>query len=371
LESTGGAPLLAALGDFIARELPAHQSEWGTAKTFDARVAWQRRLATERFVALSWPEDHGGRALSIADRLRCEQELALAGAPTPAGTLGLNNVGPTLIRFGTPEQQRHLPAIRDTSEIWCQGFSEPDAGSDLASLRAQAAAVDDGFEITGRKVWTTNGLHATHCMLLARTDLNAPAHRGISAFLLPLDSDGIERRPIRQMDGEAEFAEITFDQVRVGPSALLGPLHEGWRVTMTTLSFERAGVISEAALIERDVVAELRQVEGDLSRGCIDQFVALYVRARALSLLGARALAGLEAGGQPGPEHSLIRLAQSTLRQELAEATFRARGVSAIAGEVPDIARDLLTSRSVTIAAGTTEVLKNVLAERVLGLPKG
>ncbi|MCU1456120.1 MAG: hypothetical protein JWL73_212 [Actinomycetia bacterium] len=362
--------LLEELSDFIEQELPAHRSEWGDARSFEARAAWQRRLATRRFVALSWPEEFGGRALTIADRLRCEQELALAGAPTPAGTLGLNNVGPTLIAFGSPSQQEHLPRILDTREVWCQGFSEPDAGSDLASLRTVAKVVDEGFEINGRKVWTTNGLHATHCMLLARTAPDAPAHRGISVLLMPLELRGIERRPIRQMDGGAEFAEITFDDVFVSRDALLGPLNEGWRVTMTTLSFERAGVISEAALLERDVTEELRERGSTMHRQSRNEYVSLYIEARILSLLGTRALADLRAGGQPGPQHSLIRLAQSSLRQRLAAAQFRAAGPEAIAGGAPEVTRAFLTSPSVSIAAGTREVLKNVVAERVLGLPK-
>jgi alkylation response protein AidB-like acyl-CoA dehydrogenase len=362
--------LLEELNAFIVRELPAHQLEWGNSSSFDARVAWQRRLASGRFLPLSWPVEHGGRALPIQDRLRCEQALALAGAPVPAGTLGLNNVGPTLIAFGTPEQQTHLPRIVDASEIWCQGFSEPDAGSDLASLRTAAHLVDDVFEITGHKVWTTNGLQATHCLLLARTDAALPKHHGISVLLVTLDSPGIERRSIRQMDGGEEFAEVFFDKVRVPRDSLLGPLHDGWRVVLTTLSYERAGVISEAPLLEREVNKDLARLNGHSSPLQVDELMSLYIESRVLTFLGARALATLSNGRPPGPEHALIRLAQSSLRQRLAEARFRSGGLAVTGGQGLEVERALLTARSVSIAAGTREVLKNVVAERVLGLPR-
>jgi alkylation response protein AidB-like acyl-CoA dehydrogenase len=360
----------AELRAFLDDELPAHQEQYGDRQDFEARRAWQRRLASARWVGLSWPEAYGGRALPIARRLECELEMALRGAPTPAGVLGLNNVGPSLIAFGSPDQQRHLAAILDGGEIWCQGFSEPDAGSDLASLRTTAIVDGDGFVIAGRKIWTTNGLDATHCMLLVRTDPVAPKHRSISALLLSLDRPGIERRPIRQMDGSQEFAEMTFDDVRVPPSALLGPLHDGWRVTMTTLAHERAGVISQAALLERDVLAEIGQWMGTADAVLRQELTQRYIDGRVLGLMGSRALSRLASGETPGPEHSLIRLAQGRLRQRLSEVRMDAIGVSAVAGGADAVTREFLAARSASIAAGTREVLKNIVAERVLGLPR-
>jgi 3-oxochol-4-en-24-oyl-CoA dehydrogenase len=366
--------LLDELRAFLAQNMPGHRAEFGDDDTFAARVAWQRRLAAGRWVGLPWPAEHGGRALPVAERLRCELEMALAGTPPLAGPLGVANVGPTLIQWGTPDQQRHLPAILDASEIWCQGFSEPDAGSDLAGLRTAAVVEDGAFVITGRKIWTTNGNEATHCMLLARTDRDAPKHRGISALLVPMDAPGVGRTPIRQMDGGAEFAELTFDRVRVGRDALVGPLHDGWRVTMTTLAHERAGVISQAALLERDVLRAVRGMAGrgdELGRAELAQ---RYIEGRVLGLLGQQALADLAGGGQPGPYHSLIRLAQGLLRQRLADTRVRLEGMAAVAGtgvEPGGSGRELLSARSASIAAGTREILKNVLAERVLGLPRG
>jgi alkylation response protein AidB-like acyl-CoA dehydrogenase len=358
---------------FLASELPDHRRAFPDDRSFPSRVAWQRRLADARWAALSWPRELGGRALSIAQRLRCELEMALADAPQLAGQLGVYNVGPTLIAWGTDEQRSHLPKINRAEEIWCQGFSEPDAGSDLAGLRTSAVPAGDGFVVSGRKVWTTNGMEASHCLLLARTDPDAPKHKGISAFLVPLDLPGIERRPIVQMDGGRDFAEMTFDGVRVERSWLLGPLNDGWTVTMTTLSHERAGVISQAALLERDVTRALESVRGTVDPVLRDDLARRFIEGRVLGMLGARALTELSRGGQPGPQHSIIRLSQGLLRQRLAETRARASGPAAVAWppDAPDpVGREVLTSRSSTIAAGTREVLKNVVAERVLGLPR-
>ena len=178
--------------------------------------------------------------------------LAARGAPPIAGLLGVHNVGPTLIAHGSEAHHLHLKPILQGEEIWCQGFSEPDAGSDLASLRTYAETSISGYVLNGRKVWATNGMDATHCMVLARTDREAPAHRGNSVLLVALNTPGVERRPIRQMDGAAEFAELTFDDVILAGDALVGTLNEGWRITMSTLSHERAGVISQAGGLESD-----------------------------------------------------------------------------------------------------------------------
>jgi alkylation response protein AidB-like acyl-CoA dehydrogenase len=283
--------------------------------------------------------------------------------------LGVNNVGPTLIAYGTPNQQRHLAAILSGDELWCQGFSEPDAGSDLASMRTRARVDGDRFVLTGSKVWTTNGMEATHSLVLARTDPAARPHKGISALLVPLDLEGVTRSPIVQIDGGADFAQLTFDDVELGGEALLGPLHGGWQLTMMTLAFERAAVISQIGDLERDITQAI-----DRHRGCGDktlrlELVSRYIEGRVLGFMGARALESLRNGQAPGAEQSLIRIAQSRLRQRLALTRVRGAGMAAIAGLEPALASELLASRSVTIAAGTTEILKSVVAERVLGLP--
>ena len=357
--------------EFLAEALPRFRSTWGDDTSFDARLAWQRILDEGGWVAPTWPVEAGGRGLGTADRVAYEELLAASGAPQIAGTLGVKNVGPAIAVWGTEAQRAHLPRILSGDELWCQGFSEPDAGSDLASLRTRAELHGDEFVITGEKVWTTNGLRATHCELLARTDPDAAKHAGISALLIPLDLPGIERRPIRQLTGDAEFAAMTFDDVRVPVDALLGPLHEGWKVTTTTLAHERSGIAMFATRHEQEVVDLVRAQRGRaLDPVRRDALVRRYVEARIIGQLGRKILATLVAGGTPGPEQQVIKLAWSQAQQRLGELRLDLAGAGGVIGEDPDAAFAFLQARSSTIAAGTTEVMKNLLAERVLGLPR-
>jgi len=292
-----------------------------------------------------------------------------------AGTLGTKNVGPTIIAWGTETQQRHLPRILAGDELWCQGFSEPDSGSDLAGLRARAIVDGDEFVVNGEKIWTTNGLRATHCELLVRTDPEAPKHKGISVLLTELDRPGIERRPIRQMNGRADFAAISFCDVRIPRSNLLGPMNDGWRVTTTTLAHERSGVAMFATRLEQEIVdyvGELSRTGGGdaMSPVLRDEVVQRYIEGRIVGAMGRKTLSTLIAGGQPGPEQQVIKLAWSLLRQRLGETRVAVSGFPAVAGLDPEACDDFVGSRSATIAAGTTEIVKNLLAERVLGLPR-
>jgi 3-oxochol-4-en-24-oyl-CoA dehydrogenase len=363
----------AELRAFLAEAMPRLRRDWADIGTFDARLAWQRILHEQRWAAPAWPVEQGGRGLDPADRVRCDAELAAVGAPTVAGILGINNVGPTLAAWGDAAQKASLPRILDGNEVWCQGFSEPDAGSDLAALKASAQVSEDEFVVNGQKVWTSYGMQATHCMLLVRTDPSAAKHAGISVLLVPMDTPGIDRRPLRQITGEEEFAEVFFTDVRVPRSALLGPLHDGWRVTMTTLGFERAGVIAMAAKLETEVLDAVRALAGraadPLSRA---ELVDRYVEARIVGLLGQRALAQLEAGAPPGPAQSVIKFAWSQATQRLSETSLAMEGAYGLVGGRDGAAgTPFLRGRAATIAAGTTEVMRNILAERVLGLPKG
>jgi alkylation response protein AidB-like acyl-CoA dehydrogenase len=354
---------------YLEKVVPAYRAQWGAGTSFEAALAWQRLLAEGGWAAPSWPVEAGGRGLGVVERVACDAELARVDGPMAAGVLGLQNVGPALILFGNDEQKASLPRILSGEEIWCQGFSEPGAGSDLAALSTRAVIDGDDFVVNGQKIWTSAGMHATHMMLLARTDPAAAKHRGISVLLVPMDTPGIERRPLRQLTGEAEFAEVFFTDVRVPRSALLGPLHDGWRVTMTTLGYERSGVISMAARLQREVeqlVTGLR-VEDPLLR---DEVVRRWIDARLTGLLGARALAGMGEGGRPGAEQSVIKFAWSRATADLGETLLRLQGSDGLLAGDPAVFR-FLSSRSSTIAAGTTEVMKNLLAERVLGLPKG
>jgi alkylation response protein AidB-like acyl-CoA dehydrogenase len=360
------------LAAFLGEALPRFRSEWGDDDSFEAHLAWQKVLAEGHWVAPAWPVEHGGRGLGSADQIACEEVVAASGAPMIAGTLGVKNVGPTIAIWGTPEQKTHLSRILDGTEIWCQGFSEPDIGSDLAGLRTRAVLDGDQFVINGEKIWTSSGLRATHMQLLARTDPSAAKHKGISALLIPLDVAGIDRRPIRQMDGKAEFAAMAFDNVRVPSSALLGPINEGWRVTMTTLAYERSGVAVFATRLEDETMRFVERLRAapPLDPVLRDEIVRRYIDGRVLGLLGRKVLAALVAGKQPGPEQSIIKLAWSLARQRLAEAEFAVAGIAATGGLAPEVTQAFLTSRSATIAAGTTEVMKNILGERVLGLPR-
>ncbi|GAA3526949.1 acyl-CoA dehydrogenase family protein [Amycolatopsis ultiminotia] len=363
----------AELRAYLESVVPAYRAEWGDGRSFVAALAWQRLLADGGWAAPSWPVWAGGRGLEVVDRVQCDAELARVDAPMPAGVLGLNNVGPALILFGDTGQRESLPRILRGEEIWCQGFSEPEAGSDLAGLRTRAELVGDdgaaGFVVNGQKVWTSAGMQGTHLMLLVRTDPAAPKHRGISVLLVPMDSAGIERRPLRQITGESEFAEVFFTDVQVPRTALLGPLHGGWRVTMATLGYERSGVLSLAAGLQREVerlVPGLR-VSDPLLR---EEILRRWMDARLTGLLGARALAALGEGGKPGAAQSVIKAAWSRTTAELGETLLRVQGADGLLAGNP-AAQRFLRSRSSTIAAGTTEIMKNLLAEQVLGLPKG
>ena len=358
----------------MQRLLPLHRQKWGDDDSFAARLDWQATLHAVGWIAPHWPAEFGGRGLNIVDQVACDRVLAQYRAPDLAGVLGVNNVSPTLMRYGTPEQQAHLRGIQAGTEVWCQGFSEPGSGSDLASLRTRAVLDEDTgeFVINGEKIWTSEGMEADYCMLLVRTDPDARPHKGISALLVPMDSPGITRRPITQITGEGGFAQVFFDDVRVPRAALLGPLHEGWTVTMTTLSFERVGVIMMAGRLEQtilDVVAELAGRE--LDPGVRLELADRFAEARLLGLLGQRALGRIAEGGAPGAEHSVIKHAWSLAMQSVGASHLAALGLDGISGTPLTLAQAAyLRSRAATIAGGTTEIMRNILAERVLGMPR-
>lgn len=342
----------------------------GNSASFEEMLAAQQWLAAKGWVAPGWPVEHGGNGLAVGDRIACDAEYAAAGVPIPAGILGLANVGPALMEFGTPEQQASLPRILSGEEIWCQGFSEPGAGSDLAGLRTRAVATDDGFVINGQKVWTSHGMHATHCMLLVRTDSEAPKHKGISVLLVPMDAPGVERRPIRMISGDSEFAEVFFTDVHVPASALMGPLNGGWGVTVRTLVHERTGVLSRAASLEQRAkqIAVATQELDPLTR---DDVVRRYVEARVLGQLGRATLARGEAGEDTAGLQALIKLSWGLTDRALAETALDVAGLPAVTGLRDDLAWSWLFTRCSTIAAGTTEILKDLVATQVLGLPRG
>jgi alkylation response protein AidB-like acyl-CoA dehydrogenase len=351
--------------------VPRHRERWGDSDEWEGLLEFQRDLGTRGWSAPAWPVEIGGRGLGVEDQIACDAEFKHTNAPRRIAVFGVKNVGPTIAAVGTPEQKMHLQRILTADEVWCQGFSEPDAGSDLAGLRCRAELHGDHFVVNGTKIWTSIGLWATHCMLLVRTDPDAPAHRGISALLVPLDTPGITRNPIVQATGERDFAEMVFEDVEVPVSALLGPMHQGWGVTMSTLGYERAGVIEVSGNLITEIDGFLHSAAdaGRLSARDRDRGAAIYTRARILGWLGERSLLD-DGSGPSGGVAGLIKLAWSTLGQSFAEFGAQVDGLRGIAGDDMRSGDRLVASRSYTIAGGTTEVMRNIIGERSLGLPR-
>jgi alkylation response protein AidB-like acyl-CoA dehydrogenase len=334
---------------------------------FEAARAWHRTLHAAGYAGLSWPTEYGGRGGTAAQQVIFEEELGRLGLPGLSNQLGIFNVGPAIMTHGTPGQkQRYLPKILSAEEIWCQGYSEPGAGSDLASLRTKAVLDGDDFVVSGQKVWTTWGHHADWCQLLVRSEPEEPKHKGISCLLVDMHSPGVQVRPLRQISGGAEFNELFFDDVRVPAANLLGARGEGWGVAMATLANERAGVLTMHVRTSRQL-RELAALARERDKGADPLFRQRLgqcaIDARVLQLFSYWATSN--ARGFEGP---LAKLLWSELQQHIYELAFDVLGADAVADG--DWLRGLLDSRGMTIAAGTTEIQKNVLAERALGLPR-
>jgi alkylation response protein AidB-like acyl-CoA dehydrogenase len=338
---------------------------------------WNRMLADARYAAIAWPVEYGGRGAGIMEQVVFSEEMHRARAPGTLNPLGLSNIAPAIIEHGTEEQKRELlPRMLCGDDIWCQGFSEPDAGSDLASLKMSAVRDGDDFVVNGQKTWNTLGHAANWCELLVRTDPSAPKHRGISCLLVDMTLPGVEVRPLVTITGEREFNELFFTNVRVPGAALLGPLNEGWRVAMTTLAYER-GTVANLHLGLRSKVAELvalaKETSLGLGRSAADdpvlrrKLARVYLDAEYLKLIADRAISGALHGRAMGPESSIAKLVWSETEQHLCEVAGDVLGPDANRGRW---GRDAVYSRALTIAGGTTQVNKNILAQRILGLPR-
>ncbi len=345
----------------------------------DAHYAWrrayQRRLAEGGWAAVHWPPEHGGRGATLTQSAIYYEELGRSGAPLPANVLGLLLAGPTIMTWGTQEQQdRHLAPILTGEEIWCQGFSEPDAGSDLAALKTRAVQDGDEWVISGQKVWTSGAQYSKWCMLVARTDPAAPKkHQGLTYFLMDMEQPGIEVVPLRQITGEAEFNELFIDGARVPDSNVLGGVGNGWKVALTTLMNERSGLAFFLQVRMRQLLDQL--IAEAAARGLLedpvvaDRLGELHLKAEVLRLTALRGLTAIEQYGQPGPEGSLTKWMWSETNKQLTQFAADLLGPSALtAGD--RWAYELLRARGNSIEGGTTEVLKNIVAERVLGLPR-
>ncbi len=344
----------------------------------DPQYAWrkdfQRRMADAGLAAVHWPPEYGGRGATLTESAIFFEELGRSGAPLPANVLGLLLAGPTIMIWGTPEQkERHLAPILTADEIWCQGFSEPDAGSDLASLKTRAVKDGDDWLVTGQKVWTSGAQYSKWCMLVARTDFDAPKHKGLTYFLMDMDQPGIEVAPLRQITGEPEFNELFLDEVRIPGANVLGGVGNGWKVALTTLMNERAGLAFFLQVRLRQLLDKL--IDDAAGRGLLDDPVVadklgeLHLRAEVLRLTAYRGLTAIEKYGMPGPEGSLTKWMWSDTNQQLTQFAADLLGPEALQAGHP-WAYELLRARGNSIEGGTTEVLKNIVAERVLGLPK-
>ena len=348
---------------------------------------WQRELHGAGYVGIDWPVEHGGRGASIVEQVMLYEEMSRAEAPAPVNRSGLSMLGPTLMRHGTPAQQaRHLTRILTAEEIWCQGFSEPDAGSDLANLQTRAVLDGDFYVINGQKVWTSMAHVSDWGFFLVRTDPGAPKHKGITFILVDMKTPGISIRPLRQITGEAEFNEVFLENVRVPAANVVGTLNEGWGVALTTLAYERDVLtmirhISLRTALER-LIALARRTKRNGHTAADDpvlrqKIASLCVAERCLQLNGYRSLTRILKGLPPGPEGSTSKLFWSQVDQDLAEVATEVIGpysqIAAPSEWAPDEGQwefYALLARGSGIRAGTSEILRNILGERVLGLPK-
>jgi alkylation response protein AidB-like acyl-CoA dehydrogenase len=347
---------------------------------FDLLRTWDASVADAGWGAVSWPRAYGGRGATVLEQLVYAEETTAARAPMPLNVIGMNNIAPAIMEYGTEAQKRELlPRMVRADDIWCQGMSEPEAGSDLASLRTRAvrdgAGDDADFVVNGQKTWTSLGHRADWCQLYVRTDAEAPKHKGISCLIVDMRSPGIEVRPLVTLNGAADFAEVFFDDVRVPADALLGPRNGGWGVATTTLSHERAGaarLYSGVRLQLADLVAELAAHSVD-GRPALDNAATLRrlgelaVRVNYLELLCKRAISATLHGGDELGSASLAKSVWAELGQELAVLAYDVLGSHQVADRWSDYR---LSSRSLTIAGGTTQINKGITAVRVLGLPR-
>ncbi|RAY16249.1 acyl-CoA dehydrogenase [Actinomadura craniellae] len=378
--------LRAWLAETLPQLPPApDRDDWPARRAYD--TAWQARLHAAGYAGVDWPAEHGGLGASPTEQLIFLEETARARAPyVGANFVGLLHAGPTLIVAGTDEQRaRHLPRILRGEEVWCQGFSEPDAGSDLAALRTTAVRDGDHYVVNGAKVWTSHAEVADHCELLVRTDPAAPRHRGITWLILPMDAPGVRVRPLRTVVGSSEFSELILDDVRVPVADRVGAENDGWRVAMVTFSFERGTAFIGDVIESRNILAEVARLAratgtagGTLwdDPGLRREVGRLAAEVTGLWALARKNVSEAAAGMVPVQGASVFKLRFTESRQRIGDLAARVLGRASLAmSDLPGagngrLVEDRVNTLSFTIAAGTSQIQKNILAERVLGLPK-
>ena len=377
--------LAANLPDDLRPEKAAFLPE---AERISRLRAWQATLAEAHWVGITWPREYGGRAASIAEQIAYVEEMSRADAPEVVGSLGIGIVGPPILAYGTEEQkQRFARRILSADDVWCCGFSEPGAGSDLASLRTKALLDGDSFVVNGQKVWTTIAQHADWCMLFCRTDPDSTRRNGVSCLLVDMKSPGVTVRPLRQIGGQAEFNEIFFEDVRVPRENLLGELHQGWQIVTSALQNERGilYVVEMQILLTkgRDMLIRFARERGAHRDPLLRQSLAdVYLGVETFRHTCQRTLDKLLRMGMPGPEASIIKLHWTELTQAMPRLGMSILGPAGQLYDTPDpahpraigdgwIQRSFLMAPAASIASGTSEIMRGIVAMQVLGLPRG
>ncbi len=363
------------LRSWLASNQPGPEPvEGGEDAHYKWRRDWQRRLYDAGWAAPAWPTEYGGRGASLTESAIYFEEIGRARVPMAANVLGLLLGGPTLMVWGSDEQkERYLPPILSGEEIWCQGFSEPEAGSDLASLKTRAVKDGDDWVVTGQKVWTSGAQYSKWCMLVARSDADVPKHKGLTYFLMDMEQDSVQVRPLRQITGESEFNELFIEEARIPDANVIGGVGNGWKVALTTLMNERAGLGFALQIRLRQLLDDTIAVAAE--RGLLDdpiyadELADLHTRCESIRLLAWKGLTDVERYGQPGPEGSLVKWLWSDTNQRLTQLAVDIVGPAALTAGT-SWSYEFLRARGNTIEGGTTEVLKNIVAERVLGLPR-
>ncbi len=369
------------LAEHLVGEYAALEGRGGTGDqtyALDVRRAWERELARDGWTCLGWPTEAGGRGASVAQQVIWHEEYARALAPGRVGVIGEGLLGPTLIHYGTEAQRRRfLPPIRQGEELWCQGYSEPDAGSDLANVKTRARLEGHEWVVTGQKVWTSLADQADWCFVLCRTEEGSTRHRGLSYLLVPMDQPGVEVRPIRQLTATSEFNETFFDGARTAADMVVGAVGDGWRVALATLAFERGvGMLGHLLSFARELdgVVDRARPEGSVGDPLVRQRLAQAHAGLAVMRYNTlRSLAGIEGPAAP-PEASVAKLAWGSWHRSLGELAIDLLGapgtvLSGAPYELWDWQRSFLFSRADTIYGGSNEIQRNIVGERVLGLP--
>jgi alkylation response protein AidB-like acyl-CoA dehydrogenase len=378
------------LRTWLEANVPKDWGEWREKpleESFPYLRAWQRKLYEGGWAAVSWPEEYGGRGATLMEQSLFWEEMARVEAPPMANSLGLGLIGPTIIAYGTDEQKkRFIPKILSAEEIWCQGFSEPNAGSDLAALQTEARLEGDHYVVNGQKVWTSYGWIGNWCELVVRTDSNVPKHKGLSVLLIDMKSPGVEVRPLKQMTGESEFNEIFFRDVRVPVANLLGKVNDGWNVAVSTLMYERGSYGARLHLIFKRAITRLIELSHKFQKDghpaaqdpiTRQKLAQCYAEIEIMRWNQLRAFSRVTATGVPGPEGSIQKIFWSELNQRLqqiAQEMFGAYG-QLLAGDKDAVDNGIwsygyLRTRGNTIEAGTSEVQRNIIGHFVLGLPR-